>query len=78
MKNIFVSYCILKMLPVYLPALGLHCRTQLSLAAANGGCSPLPCAGFSLCWLLWLQSADSDTWALGSAARRLAHCSGWL
>ena len=59
MKNIFVSYCIFKILSIYLPALGPHCRTQLSLAAANAGYSSLQCSGFSLWRLLLLQSTDS-------------------
>ena len=31
----------------------------LSLVVASGGCSSLRCAGFSLRWLLLLQSTDS-------------------
>ena len=41
-----------------LAALGLHC-CGLSLVAASGGYSLLRCAGFSLLWLLLLQSTGS-------------------
>ena len=68
MKNIFVSYCIFKILSIYLPALGPHCRTQLSLAAANGGYSCLQCSGFSLWRLLLLQSTDSRHLGYGSCS----------
>ena len=51
----------------------------LSLVAASGGCSLLLCAGFSLRWLLLLQSTGSrhtgfsscGSWAL---ERRLSSC----
>ena len=45
---------------LFLAALGLHSVCGLSLVAASGGCSPLPCPGFSLWWLL--------LWLLGSRA----------
>ena len=36
---------------------------RLSLVAASGGCSSLPCVGFSLWWLLLLWSTGSRAWA---------------
>ena len=42
----------------------------LSLVAASGGCSSLPCAGFSLQWLLLLQST-------GSRRMGFSSCSAW-
>ena len=51
---------ICKFLKFYLllAALGLSCCLGFSLVAARGGYS-LWCAGFSLQWLLWLQSRVS-------------------
>ena len=58
--------------------LGLHCCT-LALFAASGGYTLLQCTGFSLQWLLLLQSMGSrhagfsscGSWAL---ERRLSSC----
>ena len=43
---------------------------RLSLAAASGGCSSLRCAGFSLRWLLLLQS-------MGSRHAGFSSCDMW-
>ena len=48
----------------------------LSLVAASGGYSSLPCAGFSLWWLLLLWSTDSrqasfSSWGLQALEHRL-------
>ena len=57
----------------------------LSLVAASGGYSSLQCAGFSLRWLLLLQSTSSrhvgfsscGTWASVVVARGLSSCGSW-
>ena len=51
----------------------------LSLVAASGGYSSLQCMGFSLWWLLWLQSTGSrrtgfSSCALWALERRLSSC----
>ena len=55
---------------------------RLSLAAASGGYSSLRCSGFSLRWLLLLQSRGSrhtGCSSCGSRAleRRLSSCGAW-
>ena len=50
----------------------------LSLVAASGGYSSLRCAGFSLWWLLLLQSTGSRcTQASVVAAHELSSCGMW-
>ena len=56
---------------------------ELSLVAASGGYSLLQCVGFSLQWLLLLQSTGSrrtgfsscGVWALGLAG--FSSCGAW-
>ena len=43
----------------FLAALGLHCCAGFSLAVVSRGDSSLQCSGFSLPWLLLLQSTGS-------------------
>ena len=70
--------------------LGLRCCSVLSLVAASGGYSSLRCVGFSLHWLLLLQSTSSrhtgfnscgvgsvDA-ALGLQSHCLSSCSTWV
>ena len=55
----FLFFCFLFInvfIYLFLAALGLRCCGGLSLVAASGGYSSLQCAGFSLWWLLLLQS----------------------
>ena len=59
--------------------MGLCCCTRLSPVAACGGHSPLQCMGFSLRWLLPLQSTGSRCAGLSSCGpwapeRRLSSC----
>ena len=49
----------------------------LSLVAASGGNSSLQCTGFSLRWLLLLQSTGSRQWASVVVARGLSSCNSW-
>ena len=54
----------------------------LSLVAASGGYSLLRCTGFSLQWLLLLQStgsrrADLSSCGLQALERRLSSCGSW-
>ena len=54
----------------------------LSLAVASGGYSSLRCAGFSLRWLLSLQSTDSrregfSSCGLRALERGLSSCGAW-
>ena len=56
-------------------ALGLHCwvlvaARRLSRLVASRGYSPLQCAGFSLQWLLLLQSLGSRRTGLRSCGTR--------
>ena len=51
--NLFVLFIYFWLRWVFVAAHGL------SLAAASGGCSSLRCVGFSLRWLLLLQSTGS-------------------
>ena len=60
-------------------ALGLRCSAWLSLVAASGGYSSLHCVGFSLRWLLLLQSTGSRSVGFSSCGsqaleRRLSSC----
>ena len=43
----------------YMAVLGLCCFVGFSLVVESGGYSSLQCVGFSLQWLLLLQSKDS-------------------
>ena len=53
-KNLFILFIL------FLAALGLVCSAHgLSLVVASGGYSSLRCTGFSLRWLLLLQSTGS-------------------
>ena len=54
--------------------LALH---GLSLAAASGGYSLLWCAGFSLWWLLLLQSMGSRCTGLVVVVHGLSSCGTW-
>ena len=54
----------------------------LSLVAASGGYSLLQCVGFSLQWLLLLQSTGSrcvgfSSCSTGALERRLSSCGAW-
>ena len=49
----------------------------LSLVAASRDYSSLWCVGFSLRWLLLLQSTGSSAWASVVAAHGLSSCSTW-
>ena len=56
----FYFYFFINLLFIYfLTALGIRCWAGLSLDAARGGYSSSQCAGFSLWWLLLLQSTGS-------------------
>ena len=55
---------------LFLAALSLHCPRRLSLVAASGGYSSLWCAGFSLRWLLLLQSTGSRRVGFSSCGTR--------
>ena len=55
---------------LFLAALGLHCSAGLSLVAESGGYSSLRCAGFSLRWLLQLQSTGSRRRGFSSCGAR--------
>ena len=48
-----------KIIYLFLATLGLRCCARTSLVAVSGGYSSLRCAGFSLRWLLLLQSTGS-------------------
>ena len=47
---------------------------KLSLVAASGGYSSLQCTGFSLRWLLLLQSAGFSSCGSRALERRLSSC----
>ena len=56
---------------LFLPALGLRCRAWgFSLVAASRGYSSLWCTGFSLQWLLLLQSTGSRCTGFSSCGTR--------
>ena len=57
---------------LFLAALDLHCCAWAFSSAASGGYSLLPCAGFSLQWLLLLQSMGSRASVV--VARGLSSC----
>ena len=50
---------------------------RLSLVVVSGGYSSLQCAGFSLRWLLLLQSTGSRHPGLVVVARGLSSCGTW-
>ena len=55
---------------------------RLSLVVVSGGYSLLQCAGFSLQWLLWLQSTGSrctgfSSCGLWALEHRLSSCGAW-
>ena len=54
----------------FLAALGLGCCTDFSLLVASGAVLSLQCAGFSLPWLLLLQSMGSGACGLSCPAAR--------
>ena len=58
--NLLYLFLKSKFIYLVLAALGLRCCAwAFSLVAASGGCSSLWCTGFSLQWLLLLQSTGS-------------------
>ena len=68
-KNLFIC------LFLFLAALGLRCCTHgLSLVAASRGYSSLWCAGFSLRWLLLLQSTGSRRTGFSSCGSPTLEC----
>ena len=60
----------LKLINLFLAALGLCCCTRLSLVVVSGGYSSLQCADFSLQWLLLLQSMGSRHAGFSSCCTR--------
>ena len=50
---------------------------DLSLVAVSGGYSSLRCTGFSLWWLLLLQSMGSRPMGSAVVARGLSSCGSW-
>ena len=50
--------------------LGLHCCVRAFLVEASGGYSSLPCAGFSLRWLLLLRSMALGATGFSSCGSR--------
>ena len=65
------SFSFLKKLFIYLAVLGLRCCTRaFSSCGERGIYSLLRCAGFSLPWLLLLQSTGSGRAGIGSCGTR--------
>ena len=58
-KDKMVSLPVFLYIHLFLAVLGLHCCTGFSLVAASGGYSSWRCVGFSLWWLLLLQTTGS-------------------
>ena len=51
---------------------------QLSLVVVSRDCSSLRCLGFSLQWLLLLQSVDARVQASGVVVCGLSSCGAWV
>ena len=59
---------------LFLPVLGLCSCTRAFSSCSEWSCSSLWCAGFSLWWLLLLQSTVLGAWASVVVARGLSSC----
>ena len=66
--TLFLYNCIFNLFFIFV--LGLRCCSVLSLVAASGGYSSLRCVGFSLHWLLLLQSTGSRHMGFSSCGVR--------
>ena len=66
--NLFILFIYFWLCWVFVAVCGL------SLVAASGGYSSLRCMGFSLQWLLLLQSTALGTWASVVVAHGLSSC----
>ena len=75
---LILSYLILSYLILYIWLHWIFVAARgLSQLAASGGYSSLRCVGYSVRWLLLLQSTGSSNPGSVAAARRLASCSTW-
>ena len=68
--NFFFCLIIFIYLLLFFGCVGSSLRRGLSLVEARGGCFSLRCAGFSLWWLLLLQSTGSRRVSFSSCGTR--------
>ena len=78
----YFIYLFIYLFNLFLTVLGLRCCARASLVASSGGYSLLRCAGFSLWWLLLLQSTGSRCTVFSSCGSqalecRVSRCGAW-